>query len=174
MKLKCCYKYLIVFLLTFVLFGSIASAKSAETLKDLRKELSNLQAEKKANESEKQSSKTEIKNKTAAISTSYQEIEVAKNRIEIAKEKIAQSEIEIENITDETNELMRSMQIMSGENAYFEYISSAGSLTEMIMRMAPVIIPGVIFSCRNMMPRTAAARGFRTVNSPARSGVVYF
>ncbi len=61
MKLKCCYKYLIVFLLTFVLFGSIASAKSAETLKDLRKALANLQAEKKANESEKQSSKTEIK-----------------------------------------------------------------------------------------------------------------
>ena len=138
MKLKSCYKYIIVSFLSFVVFSSSVSAKAAETLKDLRKELSNLQAEKKANENEKKSSKTEIKNKTAAINTSYQEIEIAKNKIEVAKEKIAQSEIEIAEITDETNELIRSMQIMSGENAYFEYISSAGSLTEMIMRMSAV------------------------------------
>ena len=138
MKLKSCYKYIIVVFLSFVVFSSSVSAKAAETLKDLRKELSNLQAEKKANENEKKSSKTEIKNKTAAINTSYQEIEIAKNKIEVAKEKIAQSEIEIAEITEETNELIRSMQIMSGENAYFEYISSAGSLTEMIMRMSAV------------------------------------
>ena len=125
-------------LLTLISFNQITNAKSAETLKDLRKELSNLQAEKKANENEKASSKSEIKSKTAAISDAYNEIEVAKNKIEVAKEKIAQSEIEIDQITDETNELMRSMQIMSGENAYFEYISSAGSLTDMIMRMSAV------------------------------------
>ena len=129
---------ILIVLVAFITYISASYAKSAETLKDLRKELSNLQAEKKANENEKASSKSEIKSKTAAISDAYNEIEVAKNKIEIAKEKIAQSEVEIDQITDETNELMRSMQIMSGENAYFEYISSAGSLTDMIMRMSAV------------------------------------
>ena len=115
-----------------------SEAKAASTLRELRAELSKLQSQKKANDSEKKSSQSEIKNKTTAISDAYNEIEVAKNKIEIAKEKIAESEIEIEKITDETNELMRFMQIMSGENAYMEYISNAGSMTEMIMRLSAV------------------------------------
>lgn len=128
----------LVMILSFVILPLRPEAKAASTLKELRAELSKLQAQKKANENEKKSSQTEIKNKTAAINTAYDEIEVAENKIETAKIKIAESEEAIEKITDETNELMRFMQIMSGENAYTEYVSNAGSLTEMIMRLSAV------------------------------------
>lgn len=124
--------------ISFIVFPLNSEAKAASTLRELRAELSKLQSQKKANESEKTSSKAEIKNKTAAINTAYSEIEVAKNKIEVAKVKIAESEESIKSITAETNELMRTMQIMSGENSYMEYISNAGSLTEMIMRLSAV------------------------------------
>lgn len=125
-------------ILSFIVSPLNSEAKAASTLRELRAELTKLQSQKKANESEKKSSQTEIKNKTAAINTSYTEIEVAENKIEVAKEKIAESEESIKGITAETNELMRTMQIMSGENSYMEYISNAGSLTEMIMRLSAV------------------------------------
>lgn len=128
----------IIVLISFTVLPLNPEAKAASTLKELRAELSKLQSQKKANENEKKSSQTEIKNKTAAINNAYDEIEVAKNKIETAKIKIAESEVEIEKITDETNELMRFMQVMSGENAYMEYVSNAGSMTEMIMRLSAV------------------------------------
>ena len=128
----------IVLIVSFIVFPLNPEAKAASTLRELRAELSKLQAEKKSNESEKKSSQTEIKNKTAAIDQAYNEIKVAENKIEIAIEKIAESEKEIERITAETDELMRFMQVMSGENAYMEYISNAGSMTEMIMRLSAV------------------------------------
>lgn len=123
---------------SFIVLPKDIDAKAASTLRELRNELSKLQAQKKANESEKKSSQNEIKNKTEAINTAYDEIEVAKNKIEVAKVKIAESEEAIEKITDETYELMRFMQVMSGENAYMEYVSNAGSMTDMIMRLSAV------------------------------------
>lgn len=128
----------LIMLTSFIILPLNTEAKAASTLKELRAELSKLQAQKKANENEKKSSQNEIKDKTVAISDAYNEIEVAKDKIEVAKIKIAESEEEISKITDETNELMRFMQIMSGENAYTEYISNAGSMTEMIMRLSAV------------------------------------
>ena len=128
----------ILIIVSFTILPLNPEAKTASTLRELRQELANLQAQKKANENEKKSSQNEIKNKTEAINNAYDEIEVAKNKIEIAKVKIAESEAEIEKITEETNELMRFMQVMSGENAYMEYVSNAGSMTEMIMRLSAV------------------------------------
>lgn len=129
---------IIILSFSFILVPQDISAKAASTLRELRAELSKLQAEKKANENEKQSSKNEIKNKTAAINDAYDQIEVAEGKIETAKAKIAESEVEIDKITVETNELMRFMQITSGENAYMEYVSSAGSMTDLIMRLSAV------------------------------------
>ena len=128
----------ITFGISFIILPLNSEAKAASTLRELRAELSKLQAQKKSNENEKKSSQTEIKNKTAAIDDAYSEIKVAEDKIELAIQRIAESEKEIETITAETNELMRFMQITSGENAYMEYISNAGSMTEMIMRLSAV------------------------------------
>ena len=128
----------IIVFISFIILPINPEAKAASTLRELREELSKLQAQKRANENEKKSSQNEIKNKTAAINDAYDQIEVAENKIEVAKVKIAESEESIKKITAETNELMRFMQVMSGENAYMEYISNAGSMTEMIMRLSAV------------------------------------
>lgn len=50
----------------------------------------------------------------------------------------------------------------------------AGATIERMIRMAPMKIFGVIFSFRKIIPRAVAARGFRTVRIPARSGEMYF
>ncbi len=128
----------IIMSISFVILPLEPQAKTASTIRELREELAKLQSEKKANENEKASSKTEIKNKTAAINNAYSEIEVAKNKIEEAKIKIAESEEEIASLTEETKELMALMQITSGENAYMDYISESGSMTDMIMRLSAV------------------------------------
>lgn len=136
--IKSVYIYIFVILLVIVILPNKVNAKAASTLAELRQELYKLQSEKRANENEKKSSQNEIKTKTAAINNAYNEIEVAEGKIEVAKQKIVESEEEISKVTEDTNELMQVMQIMSGENTYMEYISNAGTMTELIMRLSAV------------------------------------
>jgi len=127
-----------VFLLALLVIPFNVTAKTANTLRELRQELYNLQAQKKANDNAKKSSEAEIKQKNDAIHNAYHEIEVAENKIEQAKIKIEESKIEIEKVTAETTELIRFMQIMSGENVYLDYVSGSGSLTDMMMRLSAI------------------------------------
>jgi len=134
------FSILLVILLvaTFVTGPINVKAKAAETLGDLRDELAALQKEKKDNESKKKNTQTEINNKSAAVKKANDDILKAENDIEAAKIKITESETEIEKISAETEELLRFMQVMNGENAYLEYITGASSMTEMIMRLKAV------------------------------------
>lgn len=134
--LKCSFSFLLV--LSMFLFPLNGNAKTANTLRELRQELSNLQAQKKANENAKQASQAEIKQKNEAIHNAYHEIEVAEGKIEAAKIKVEESKTEIEKVTKDTVEILEYMQIMSGDNAYFDYISESGSLTDMMMRLSAV------------------------------------
>lgn len=129
---------IIIILLSFIVTISSAEAKTANTLRELREELANLQAQKRKNDNEKQASEAEIKQKNQAIHDAYNEIEVAKGKIEEAKIKIEESKQEIDKVTEETTELIRYMQIMDGENAYLEYVSNSGSITEMMMRLSAI------------------------------------
>ena len=129
---------LVILSVTLVTFIENSQAKTANTLRELREELSSLQAQKRQQENDKKMSEQEKKEKSQAIYNAYNEIEVAKGKIEEATIKIAESEQEIEKVTDETQELIRYMQIMNGENAYLEYIADSGSLTDMMMRLSAV------------------------------------
>lgn len=129
---------IILLMLVFSLFMYNPKAKTANTLRELRQELANLQAQKKSNENTKKMSEREIIEKSNAISNAYNEIEAAKGKIEVATIKIEESQQEIEKVTKETEELIRYMQIMSGENAYLDYIADSGSLTDMMMRVSAV------------------------------------
>lgn len=128
----------LIILISFIISPLEPQAKTANTLRELREELSALQAKKKSNEQAKKNAENEIKEKNQAIYNAYNEIEVAKNKIEEAKLKIEESQREITSVTEETEEIIRVMQIMNGENAYLEYISGSESITEMVMRMSAV------------------------------------
>lgn len=130
--------FIIILLISFWVLPLNSQAKTANTLRELRQELANLQAQKKSNDNAKQMSVQEKREKSQAIYDAYNEIEVAKKKIDEATIKIAESEEEIVKVTAETEELIRYMQVMNGENAYLEYISDSGSLTEMMMRMSAV------------------------------------
>lgn len=134
------FKVLLALLLVVtIVSGPInVNAKAAETLGDLRDELAALQKEKRDNESKKKNTQAEINNKSAAVKKANDDIVKAENDIEAAKIKISESEAEIDKITAETEELLRFMQIMNGENAYLEYVTGASSMTEMIMRLKAV------------------------------------
>lgn len=139
MRKKISVTLLLLFIISsFFLFPVNSQAKTANTLRELRQELANLQAQKRSNDNAKKMSEQEKIEKSQAIYNAYNEIEVAKKKIDEATIKIAESEAEIEKVTAETEELIRYMQIMNGENAYLEYISDSGSLTEMMMRMSAV------------------------------------
>ena len=86
----------ILLTLSFAVFPTSSQAKTANTLRELRQELANLQAQKKANENTKKMSEQEKIEKSQAIYNAYNEIEVAKGKIEEATIKIAESEAEIE------------------------------------------------------------------------------
>lgn len=133
-------RILLVFLLvaTFVTGPTNVNAKAAETLADLRDELSALQKQKKNNENKKHNTQAEINSKSAAVAQANKDIEQAENDIEAAKIKIVESQKDIERISKETEELLRFMQIMNGENAYLEYVTGASSITEMIMRLEAI------------------------------------
>ena len=129
---------IIVLTLSVVIFPLNVEAKTANTLRELRQELSNLQAQKKSNENAKNAAESEIKAKNKAIYEAYSEIEVAQNKIEESKIKIEESEKEITSVTEETEELLRYMQVMNGENGYLEYVSGSSSITDMMMRLSAI------------------------------------
>ena len=124
--------------ISFIILPLNPKAKTANTLRELRQELANLQAQKKEQDNAKKMSEQEKNEKRNAIYNAYNEIEVAKGKIEEATIKIAESEKEIEKVTAETEELIRYMQVMNGENAYLEYVSDSGSLTDMMMRLSAI------------------------------------
>ena len=134
-------KIVLLILTLFLAMGSFSAkpkAKTANTLRELRQELGNLQAQKKSQENAKRMSEQEKIQKSQAIYDAYSEIEVAKNKIDEATIKIRESEEKIASVTAETEELIRYMQVMNGENAYLEYVADSGSLTDMMMRLSAV------------------------------------
>lgn len=133
-------KKILILLLAFIFIIEPikVNAKAAETLRDLKNELTALQNEKKANENKKKNTQAEINNKSAAVKKANDDIVQAENDIEASKIKITESEAEIDKISAETEELLRFMQVMNSENSYLEYITGSSSMTEMIMRLKAI------------------------------------
>ena len=110
------------------------AATKATTLAGLRKELSDLQAKKKDVDNQKNMTQAQIDKKNAEIRDSYKEIENSEIKIDEAKQNIEDSKLKIKDYEKQTEDLMAFYQIMSGENAYLEFISDSSSMTELIMR----------------------------------------
>ena len=135
-------RHIKVFLILLALLSFITGPNkvyaAANTLGDLKDELAKLQKEKRDNEAEKKNTQAEINNKTQAVKKANDDIVKAENDIEAAKIKITESEEEIAKISQETDELLRFMQVMNGEHAYLEYVTGASSMTEMVMRLKAI------------------------------------
>ena len=125
-------------LLVPIFQGSTASRGDAETIADLRNELAGLKQEKIDNQNAKNQTQSQINSKKNAIYKAAQEQEEIIGKVTEAENKIVESNTKIDNAKEETNELLRFLQISNGENAYLEYISGAESTTDLVMRTAIV------------------------------------
>lgn len=113
-------------------------AKEAQTLRELREQLKKLQNEKTATDNSKKQTQAQIQANRNSVYKANKEIEQAESDIKTAEGEIVISTEQIKKTTKETEELLKYAQIMQGNSAYMEYISDAGSLTDMIMRMSAV------------------------------------
>ena len=132
-------RYIFVFLILGVCFLEPVSIKATEfefveTLQDLKDLLADLKRQKRENEQKEQMTENEISQKQQAIEQANTDIANAKHDIEIAQGEIADYNKRIEELDEQTQELMAFYQIMNGNNAYMEFITDSSSMTELIMR----------------------------------------
>lgn len=110
----------------------------AKTLGDLKRELAELERKQAEAESKKNLTEEEIKKVSNEINTISSNIENIKEDIKNTETEIIESENEIEAKKEETNELLKFLQVSSGENVYLEYIFEADSYTDFIYRYSVV------------------------------------
>lgn len=110
----------------------------AKTLGDLKNELAELEKKYAAAEDKKNLTDAEIKKLTSEINAKTASIENIKKDIQKAESDINASEKKIAEKEEETNELLKFLQVSSGENVYLEYIFEAESYTDFIYRYSVV------------------------------------
>lgn len=116
----------------------VNAASKVTTIKTLRSELSALYAEKTASENKQALTKNQIKSNQNAAITAENNQEANKQKIAKAEEDIVANEQETEKVKEETNELLRFLQMSDSQNALLEYVASAESTTDLIVRSAVV------------------------------------
>ena len=115
---------------------SVSASSSANTLAELRAELSKLKQQKAVADSSKQQTQAQINQNKTNISNAQAEIEENKEKIEQAKIDIENLNVEIADTESKIKELMRTYEISSGDNNYLEYIFGATSISDFIIRMS--------------------------------------
>lgn len=138
-KIISCFSrcFLIILLLVFYIFPiPIASATSNSdlTLAQMRTQLEKLKQQKAENEHQQEVTEAEKEAKNRALSNTYAKIEETQTKVEEAKQSIEESNARIAELNQQTQELMSYYQILSGNNAYMEFITDSSSMTELIMR----------------------------------------
>ncbi|MFV0249430.1 MAG: murein hydrolase activator EnvC family protein [Bacilli bacterium] len=130
-------KFANVLLLIVFLFPYLTPIQvKGKTLQDLKDELEQQQIELNENQIQKELTEqqiininSKIKNVEAQINQTYSDIETLNNEIVTLNNQIEQKNKEIK-------ELLRYMQVSSGQSAYLEYIFGATSFTDFIYRVA--------------------------------------
>lgn len=114
------------------------SVVEAKTLGDLKSELADLKAKRAATANNKKLTDGQIKTLRVEIDNTQIEMINTEKEIKAATEKISSSEKEIEEKNSETKELLKFLQITSGENVYLEYLFESDSYTDFIYRYSVV------------------------------------
>lgn len=131
-------KKILLLILTIMFILMPFTTVEAKTLGDLKNELKELERKQAEAEKKKNLTESEINNLADEISTITANIEKIKEDIKTAEDEIAASEKEIEEKREETDELLKFLQVSSGENVYLEYIFEADSYTDFIYRYSVV------------------------------------
>ena len=116
----------------------IPCSVSAKTLQDLKNELANLQSELATNKNNKALTQKEINTLNGEIYNMTKTVENAKIEIREAEISIDESKVKIKEKGKETDEMLKFLQLSSGENVYLEYLFEADSYTDLIYRYAVV------------------------------------
>jgi murein DD-endopeptidase MepM/ murein hydrolase activator NlpD len=116
----------------------VYAASKATTLKELRAELSSLQAKQKQQQNAVASTKSAIAQKHNEIAQAHTEIKKAEDEIEVSKNKIEESNKRIAELEDKTAQLLQYYELLENDDAYMEYITGASTMTDLIMRMDAV------------------------------------
>lgn len=115
-------------------FATAATASKANNLKELRAELAAYQAKMNAAKQSSQNAQNKINSNKNSITAAETEIDNNKKKIEEAKKKIEELNVEIKETEEQITELLRSYEIMKGDNVYLDYIFGATSVSDFIIR----------------------------------------
>lgn len=127
-------KKIIIFITLFIIVLIPTYKVEANTLGDLRKELSNLEAKYEENKNNKKLTDEQIASLTSEINVITGKVNSIKSDIKKTEDDINTNQKKIEEKKDETDELLKFLQVSSGENVYLEYIFQADSYTDFIYR----------------------------------------
>ena len=137
--IQCFTRIVLIIALIIPIFNPLTTkAYSDKTIADLREELQKLKDEKARIESSKQLTQDQINAAKNSIFQAQKEQDQIAKDIETAKQKITESEKMIEQLTQETEALLRYFQLTKGDNVYNEYLADATSLKDLIRRLAAV------------------------------------
>ena len=106
----------------------------AKTLRQLQEELDKLEKAYNENKNKKSLTQSEINTLNSQINTINANIINTKKEIATSEQEIINNQNEIEAKSKETDELLKFLQISSGENVYLEYLFEADSYTDFIYR----------------------------------------
>ena len=129
-------KIVVIFLLIMIVIPGYRV--EAKTLGDLRNELSALERKYADANNKKNMTSGEIDSLTNEINSITSKINDTKNEIKNTEDEIKENEDTIEKKRVETDELLKFLQVSSGENVYLEYLFEADSYTDFIYRYAVV------------------------------------
>ena len=110
----------------------------AKTLRQLQEELDKLEKAYNENKNKKSLTQSEINTLNSQINTINANIINTKKEIATSEQEIINNQNEIEAKSKETDELLKFLQISSGENVYLEYLFEADSYTDFIYRYSVV------------------------------------
>lgn len=129
-------KLLLVFLIMLMLIPSYKV--EAKTLQELKNELSALEKQYEEAKNNKELTEAEIKKVSSEINQIINSISSIKSDIKKSEEDIIDSQNKIKEKESETDELLKFLQVSSGENVYLEYLFEAESYTDFIYRYSIV------------------------------------
>lgn len=130
----------LLFIIGFVSYTFViaSAASKANTIAELRGELSALKATKKANDNKKNKTKNEISESNKNITNAKNEITTNQGKIEQAKVDIVNLNQEIVDTEESIKKTIQAYQLTDGENVYLEYVFDATSYEELVYRYAIV------------------------------------
>lgn len=126
--------YLILIIILLLFPFNIVNASNANTLAELRSELSSLKSKKSKQDSEKAKTKSELNNAQNNIYITKTQIDEGREKIENAKAEIVILTSEIEEGKETVKKLMNSYQILEDGNSYIDYLFNSQSYADLVYR----------------------------------------